>query len=221
MDYIKYYIQHFFKDISLHPVIEIETTSNEKVKKSERKVLNLHDQSLEMFYQQAKQLTLKWRHTKEDWVVGSFNIIAHRHLYDEAKLENIEDFAVVNDDFDFAKKNDIKGAFHKLDLHTDETCVGFFESPMMGKELFVFEAGYHFYGLKIGFEEYFQLLCKAKGFMYWQKCLLVHNYNKYPSTEDNQNFAKYMPKLFPDFNYESFLLLYDQLKLAFLKKETK
>ena len=56
-----------------------------------------------------------------------------------------------------------------------------------------------------------KLLGETKGFLYWQKTIL--DYLNGTESSETKNFKKEMPKLFPEFDYDKFIELYESLRI--------
>ncbi|UZO81755.1 hypothetical protein NBT05_04625 [Aquimarina sp. ERC-38] len=101
--------------------------------------------------------------------------------------------------------------FHIVDFFVDEACVGMYKDhpELPGMHFFEFES--QTYPLHVDFEGYMKLLAETRGFFYWQKVILDH-LAKTPGPI-TQNFKKIMPELFPDFDYDQFIELYESLRI--------
>jgi hypothetical protein len=217
MNYNKKYQEELFKAVCLSSNIEIVYTGMKKNKSKDVPKLPVSDKGLKAFYEQINSIDLKWLFKDNPDIGGNIKLLESKYLYDNA-IQNPAEFAVINGDFNYAKEIGLQGAFHPVNLNTNECSIGFFEDSKLCNELFVFEAGYHFYSLQIGFEEYFELLCASKGFVYWEKAILNYLYPSYESG-NLADFKYYMPKIFPKWEFNEFIRLFDKIHLQFQKQK--
>ena len=214
MNYLNYYIENLFKAISFHEEIVIEKTNLGKPNKNlaEEKLAELPFE-LTQYLANLDGILLNWNHPEKEEVFGGLNIMALQHLFDETVLEIQPELVVVNDDLSFSKKKQLAGVFRRVDLFASEASIGFFSDNQMGKE-FYYCTRHYFYLLNLNFEQYFKLLCEAKGFTYWQLAIinLEYGYGKLES----EWFQEQMPKLFPSFSFDAFITLYQKFKQEYL-----
>lgn len=219
MNYTKYYIEHLFKDILAHKGLKILRTKLGKpnklliAKKKDELSYDLMD-----YYASSGELLLNWTYPEKDDVVGGLNIVALPHLFDETAMDIIPELVVVNEDLDFYNKKQLSGIFHKIDFFVPEASVGFFSDAQMYRELYYCNRHY-FYLLNLSFEQYFKLLCEAKGFAYWQLAIINMEYS-YGKVESDW-FQEQMPKLFPSFSFDGFIELYQKFKQEYLSANVK
>ncbi|MBW1296368.1 hypothetical protein [Aquimarina litoralis] len=143
-------------------------------------------------------------------IFGRINILELKHLFDDTVI-------TLNQSYDYTfngKSNEkikLNGVFRPLDYFTDEACVGFFSDYNSKNELYYHDFGASFYSLKVDFEGYFKLLTKSYGYAYWQQVILNKEYNY--GTDTMERFKEDMPNLFPDFDFNEFLKLYESVKI--------
>ena len=163
----------------------------------------IDENGLDIFYQSLELLKLHWK-TLDKYEIkaqGSFDI----YPIDKLMYDWDEDFGAN----DWAP--DMKG-FRPLDMFFESNgCVGFFvnRSDKKGLYLYAFEGDTE--PLHLNFEGYLKLLIESKGFGWWQNSI-VEILTK-ESQPNVRSFKEYMPKLFPNFNYESFVELYESLRI--------
>jgi len=219
MNYTKYYIEHLFMDISAHEGLKILRTKLGKPNKLMiAKKKDEISSELLAYYASSGELLLNWTFPEKDDVVGGLNIVALSHLFDETAMDIIPELVAVNEDLDFYNKKQLSGIFHKIDLFVPEASVGFFSDAQMGRKLYYCNRHY-FYLLNLNFEQYFKLLCEAKGFTYWQLVIVNLEYG-YGKVESDW-FQAQMPKLFPSFSFEAFIALYQKFKQEYLLAKEK
>lgn len=212
MDYVKYYLDHFFKPLSQHPHLSIAKAA---MPKRDKNATNKYErelpEALRDFYHQINGVAVRWSidQTNLPEAGGSVNILPLHHLFDETVVPIASDLVVIDDELDFAKKTKIEGVFRRVDLFTDEASVGYFSDPQMGKKLF-YAYGHRFYHMNLDFAGYFKLLCAAKGYIYWQHVIL---YTEYAHGKiENEQFRAQMPLIFSDFKWDDFIKLYQDCK---------
>lgn len=141
---------------------------------------------------------------------GSCNILPIVHLFDvtAVSLSQFADGILINDNSERVIRS---GFFRPVDFFVDEACVGYFSDGEDINELFYYDFGISFYSLKLDFEGYFKLMAEVAAYAYWQQALLVVEYN-YP-TDIVQKLKTGMGKLFPQFDWETFVQNYQKLKI--------
>src|SRR5680860_9093 len=208
MNYTNYYIENFYRAISVNKNLAIEKKMLRKPDKMyTKKKQDELPSELAAYYSGNGELLLNWNHPKREEVMGSLNIVRLPHLFDETVLQIQPELVVVNEDLNFYEKVQLQGVFRKVDLFASEACMGFFSDEQMGKELY-YCTRHYFYLLNLNFEHYFKLMCEAKGFTYWQLAIIFFEYG-YGKVESDW-FREQMPKLFPTFSFDAFIALYQK-----------
>lgn len=213
MKYKLYYLDQLYDRVANNQHV---TITDKALPKPARKEVAEYEAKLPpelaKFYQEANGLTLRWQAIDQQYseATGSVNILPCRHLFDETVWIIEPELLVINDDLAFANKANITGVFRRVDLFTDESSVGYFSDPQLGRQLY-YGYGHRFYAMKLDFAGYFRLLCAARAYLYWQHAILYTEYS-YGKVE-YERFRVQMPLLFPDFNWDTFLALYQELKL--------
>lgn len=108
------------------------------------------------------------------------------------------------------------GQFIPVDSIGD-ICVGVFSKENNDDMMYYHDFGIGFYPLKVDFEGYLELVFMARGYMMWQDVLLYLEYGKNDPAmlgmSEYEDFVEDMPLLFPDFNMDEFIKLYESLKI--------
>lgn len=158
---------------------------------------------IKSFYSELNGVITRWIHT-----ANKDNPMITGHI----KLLSAKDVASIGKDiiwFNHTPANDPLRLFKIIDFFIDEAAVGFYENSDGEMYLYQFEASP--VPLGVNFEGYIRLLCEAKGFFYWQQVLLAIKTKK--ESSESKNFKTYMPQIFPNFRYDDFVKLYDEVKI--------
>lgn len=159
--------------------------------------------SIKTFYSQLNGVITHWIHSDNK---NDPSITGH------VKLLSAKDVGSIGRDiiwFDHTPTNDPLRLFKIIDFFMDEAAVGFYENGDEEMYLYQFEGSPA--PLGVNFEGYIRLLCEAKGFFYWQQVLLALKTKK--ENLESKNFKTYMPQIFPDFRYDDFVKLYEEVKI--------
>ncbi len=164
------------------------------------------------FYQWRDGFTYGWspKNVDNPDIYGRINISKLEHLFDETivKLDQPEGYVFNGNS---SEKIELGGVFRPLDYFADEACIGFFSDYGSLDELYYHDFGASFYSLKVDFEGYFKLLTKSYGYAYWQQVILNKEYNY--GTDTTDRFKEDMPSLFADFDYDTFIELYESVRI--------
>lgn len=217
--YYSYYIEIFFKhiaDANCIGNIEILDTGASKAKKKTKTSFTSIPEELKDFYIEFDFLKLNWRHNNFKEASGELNILSYSNLFDKDNAFIFDpEVIVVDEDFYFSEKVKLKGDFKRIDYLEDNHSVGFFNDQQMDNELYYCVRNY-FYKLNINFEQYFQLMCQAKAYSYWQTSILYAEYNYEHFKVSSNQFKHGMSLAFPSFNFDDFINLYKQFKKEYL-----
>ena len=149
------------------------------------------------YYSAIRFYKLKWRYGKSDEIMGTINIIPLKDSLKDTR----------------------PGYMHNLwmlDYFIPEACIGFFMAKPGQKpndELYYLYFEDEPEGLNVDMDGYMQLLYKTRGFAYWQLALLFLQTRRKRKVSGVEEFKKYMPIIFPDFKWDEFVALYEQVKL--------
>lgn len=113
--------------------------------------------------------------------------------------------------FDDEPENTPRRKFFPTDFFVDEAAAGFctFEGYRTMMYLFKFEGD--LIPLYVNFKSYLRCMLMAKGCVYWQYLLL-----ELISGEENavsERIKQYLPRVFPDFTFQSFESLFNELRI--------
>ncbi len=164
----------------------------------------ISDPSLIRFYRLRNWWIIGWE-TKNDLPMraeGRFDIRSPERV-----LFNCDEEMGVFDDVP-----DLKG-FRHIDMFNESGgSVGFFvgrEKEKKGLYLNRFEGRVE--PMHVDFEGYLKLLGMSKGYLGWQNALIIIHSKKDSGMADS--FKLNMPLLFPDFNWDEFVKLYESLRI--------
>ena len=113
--------------------------------------------------------------------------------------------------FDHTPEDSPLRDFHIVDFFVDEACVGIYSNHPELKGMHFFEFENNTYPLNVDFEGYMRLLGETKGFLYWQKVILEYLEGREGPT--TINFKEKMPQIFPDFSWDAFVALYEEVRI--------
>ena len=167
--------------------------------------------TLAPFYAYRDGFLVKWneKEGEDPDVFGSINIRPLADLFDGLLVELDPSVGYVIN-ANHAQPISPTGVFRPLDFFVDEACVGFFSDYGSKDELYYHDFGISFYSLKTDFAGYVTLLAHSYGYAYWQQVILNHEYGY--RTDAAGRFKEDMPRLFPDFDYQAFIALYESVK---------
>jgi len=122
--------------------------------------------------------------------------------------------------FDFTKDERLKD-FKVVDSFQDETCVGLYhdEAQDPGLYFFEFSGGNAPYPLHLDLKGYLTMLTFTLGYTYWQLAVmsLLPDDGQNPAYRRSLNFTtefrRDMKAWVPDFSWDAFVALYEQLRL--------
>ncbi len=113
--------------------------------------------------------------------------------------------------FDHTPEDSVLRDFYIVDFFVDEACVGIYANHPELPGIHYFDFENQTYPLHVDFEGYMKLLGETKGFLYWQKVILDHLSGS--ESYETKNFKEIMPSLFPDFDYDKFIELYESVRI--------
>lgn len=155
-----------------------------------------------------------WIFDEEANQIGSIDIWPVENLFNEKNLIKVEgEEVMVNMQAGRVEKMNLTGVFRIVDYFAAEAQVGYFTDSSLNFSMFFVDSDHEFWALHLDFFGYFQLACEARGFEYWQRAILFHDFNNSYHEDGHDNFIESMPEIFPDFKIEAFFALYNSLKL--------
>ncbi|MNY12124.1 hypothetical protein D3C86_1451910 [compost metagenome] len=164
----------------------------------------IEDKCIRTFYKAVDKWSVNWKVVKKKLkfeAEGIFNFLP---------LEQVmQDW-----DDDFGGNSwapDMKG-FRPFDMFYEmEGQVGFFVGRPDKKGLYLSKTDGETQPLHVDFEGYLKLLTLSKGFGWWQNALVQINTG---ITQPNvAGFKENMPKIFPEFNWDEFVALYQSVRI--------
>lgn len=134
---------------------------------------------------------------------GTFDFIA----LDRVMLDDVWDNEFGGNDW----APDNKG-FRPIDMFYDiNGMVGFFTDRSDKKGLYLMHSDSSMSALNVDLDGYLRLLGMSKGFGWWQNALVeIHTGKTMPNVAD---FKEKMPKIFPDFSWDAFVSLYEEVRI--------
>lgn len=145
---------------------------------------------------------------------GIINIVPLDELFEKPNVVELEEgynYYIKGED-SFSKT----GQFIPVD-YIEDICAGVFSKENEDEMVYFHDFGIGFYPLKINFKGYVELAFAARGYLMWQYVLVYLEYGKYDGAMLGKSiyddFAENMPIIFPDFDMEEFIKLYESLKI--------
>jgi hypothetical protein len=178
--------------------------TDEKSFPSESIQEKISDYTIVKFYSFISEWKLKWR-TKEDFEVkaeGTFDFLPLKEV-----MIDVWDDSLGGNDWN----PEMKG-FRPLDMFYDiDGFVGFYVGRPEKKGLYVQHSDSSVSPLYVDLDGYLRLLGMSKGFGWWQNALVeIHSGNPMPNVA---SFREKMPKIFPDFSWDAFVALYEEVRI--------
>jgi hypothetical protein len=155
-------------------------------------------------YESINGYTLNWQHTdyKDVSSVGGLCRILSRQEI-KMPLQGIVWF-------DSTAADDPIRNFIIIDFFIDEACAGVYKDAN-DNAVYFYEFESKPRSLNLDIDGYITMLCLARCFRFWQTVLIFIATGE--ERQEVNDFKKYMPLLFPDFNYDEFVSVYNSVKL--------
>jgi hypothetical protein len=190
--------------------IEDELIDNEAhsfyslLEKDEERLNKLPNQ-FRKIYEYANGVKFSWRSAKFPDVGGNLNFIELNHVLADGLGSTYEKQDLA--------ENELIEFFKPFDLISEEAECGFLLNPgFESKEIYFRKVGSpQIYGLGVDIDGYLKMAVRSSVFYYWPKVLIDIQAND--ESEETKKFKKYMPEMFSDFKWESFLAEYKELQL--------
>ncbi len=149
------------------------------------------------------------------WNLDETGEIGGRFLIPELRFHLMNDQSLINQcDMDSSMDERLR-RFRVIDTPTMNTMVGYFvsENNVPSESLYFYTQGSQFAkSLDINFSSYLDLAMESKFFYYWQQVLIdIQRDTELPETK---KFKEWMPKIFKDFNWETFVEKYNSLRIS-------
>jgi len=153
------------------------------------------------FFKESNGYVMSWEKDSTNNICGKINILKLEFILNGLKSNYPN---ILNDDPLYN--------FHPIDQFTDEAHCGIFINKTANNRMFFHREGEsEIIDLMIDFNAYIVLALEARGFFYWQKHIIEKIYSI--TSIESENFKNQMPKIFNDFNLESFDNKFENLKL--------
>ncbi len=152
---------------------------------------------------------IKWFSDKEKGIGGNIHFMEMKHVLADQKGNLYDDQDI--------QMNDLIQYYKPFDLISETFSCGFLITPdFVSTSIYCHNSpDPETYDLDLDFAGYMEMAYEAKIFQYWPKVLLDIKAN-YESAE-TKAFKEHMPKIFEDFDWDSFVQKYESLRLS--KKE--
>ena len=149
------------------------------------------------------------------WNLDETGEIGGRFLIPELRFHLMNDQSLINQcDMDSSMDERLR-RFRVIDTPTMNTMVGYFvsENNEPSESLYFYTQGAQFAkSLDINFSSYLDLAMESKFFYYWQQVLI--DIQRDTESPETKKFKEWMPKIFTDFNWETFVEKYNSLRIS-------
>lgn len=157
------------------------------------------------FYRKRNNGWVKsWKKTKNEYIGGFIRLAETKYL-----------FAENNGIYEEGDEEDLK-YFRPLDYPSPETYVGFIIKPdIIYKSLYYMSvSNYELNDLDLDYNGYTQMAFDARVFNHWQLVLLYYMNGEGIGSVETEIFKTEMPKIFPDWTWENFIVRFESLRLS-------
>lgn len=113
--------------------------------------------------------------------------------------------------FDDEPENTPRRKFFPTDFFIDEAAAGFCTLEGYRNMIYLFKFEGDLIPLYVNFRSYLRCMLAAKGCLYWQYLLLELINGK--ENEVSKRIKKFLPQLFPDFSFQSFEKLFNEVRI--------
>ncbi len=164
---------------------------------------------LEFYKEISDGFRIKWFSDEEKGIGGNIHFMEMKHVLADQKGNLYDDQDI--------QMNDLIQYYKPFDLISETFSCGFLITPdFVSTSIYCHNSpDPETYDLDLDFAGYMEMAYEAKIFQYWPKVLLDIKAN-YESAE-TKAFKEHMPKIFEDFDWDSFVQKYESLRLS--KKE--
>ena len=187
-------------------VIKNITTPQPMTKKEREYVKTVNPSDIFDFHSEMNGLNVEWKgkKVKNADIKGSIKILSAQQVLQDWK-------GIVY--FDFTPDDDRIKNFHPIDFFIDEACVGVFlnESEKKDSSLYLFSFEGEPVNLNMNINAYLEMAIASKGFLYWQYAVIEILEGK--ENPVSNRFKEWMPKLFVNFSWEQYMLLYKKIRI--------
>ncbi len=164
---------------------------------------------IQIYSELSDGFRIKWFSDEEKGIGGNIHFMEMKHVLADQKGNLYDDQDI--------QMNDLIAYYKPFDLISETFSCGFLITPdFVSTSIYCHNSpDPETYDLDLDFAGYMEMAYEAKVFQYWPKVLLDIKAN-YESVE-TKAFKEHMPKIFEDFNWDSFVQKYESLRLS--KKE--
>ena len=177
---------------------------NAKANEQNSSLLELLPNDIRKFYSIRNKWKVVWKTTDEAncQAEGSIDFLPLEEV-----LQDVWDNSLGGNDWN----PEMKG-FRPLDMFYDiDGFVGFYIDRPEKKGLYLQHSDSSVSPLHVDLEGYLKLLGMSKGFGWWQNALVeIHSGNPMPNVA---SFKEKMPLIFPDFSWDAFEALYEEVRI--------
>jgi hypothetical protein len=165
---------------------------------------SITDEAIKNFYSIRNKWKVEWKTTDEVVFRAEGSIYM---LPIEEVFQDVWDDSLGGNDWN----PEMKG-FRPLDMFYDiDGFVGFYVGRPEKKGLYVQHSDSSVSPLHVDLDGYLRLLGMSKGFGWWQNALVeIHSGNPMPNVA---SFKEKMPLIFPDFSWDAFVALYEEVRI--------
>lgn len=192
-------------DYSYNQPLEGKDINLERLNKIQKTITDL-------YYIGGNGFELTWSQSKKskDYIGGQMKFVEAQQL-----SFNINDFYKLGlTEENYTKNNNLK-YYHILDQCTPETSCGFLIKPdSIEPTLYYTSSDMELFPLDLDYKGYTEMAVEARVFYYWQIVLLHYKGTMQLGASETEIFKKEMPKIFPEFSWDSFIEKYESLRLS-------
>lgn len=160
---------------------------------------------IQSYFKEVNGMDVHWRH---------FDFQDKPNVCGKINLQKADKLGNLGKDIVWFNSTPIDSPLRKfkiIDFFADEASVGFFEGDKKSEIMYLFLFDDKPLPLNINFKGYIDLLREARGFFYWQQVLVAQLTKK--ENQESLDFQFFMPKIFPDFKFDSFLKKFQKVKV--------
>lgn len=191
----------------LKSIVEVKYRYDATLKKDlpEMDYLDMVHKGIKKFYNEVTDgFEVTWKKDSNSFIGGKMKLAETKYL-----------FAENNGIYDEGDAEDLK-YFRPLDYPTPETYVGFIIKPevIYNSLYYMSVSNYEVTNLDLDYEGYTQMAVEARVFNHWQLVLLHYMDGEGIGSVETETFKTEMPKIFPDWTWESFIATFERLRLS-------
>lgn len=202
-------IKEFMDELKVNSSISIKNikTPLPLNKREKEKIKSVSPNDIFELHNEMNGLNIEWEanNVKEPDIQGSIKILSVQEILQDWKGTVY---------FNFTSDDDRIKNFHPIDFFIDEACVGAFMNETENKDssLYLFSFEGKPFNLNLNINGYVQMMVASRGFLYWQYVLIEILEGK--ENPVSKRFKEWMPKLFPNFIWEQYMLLYKKIRIS-------